>query len=179
MPVSTLSIVSCRIVIVDCFDDGACLALLHSTLLHSTLVERRIETRSLTLTCCGFVVPFAKVYHSTFIGQESALSCGAALLPLKTKVKGPAPPAKTSQNTQTHRHTLVNDIILASNQRNRERGTNGNKETGGRKRKALNHIAHSKSSCFASFVENLNLTTDGSSTVLHHQSNNSLLFHYP
>jgi len=37
------------------------------------------------------------VYHSTMLDQKVATACGSALLPLKTKVKGPAPPAKPSE----------------------------------------------------------------------------------
>jgi len=36
------------------------------------------------------------VYHSTFNDFKGALLCGTLMLPLKTKVKGPAPPAKTT-----------------------------------------------------------------------------------
>jgi len=32
------------------------------------------------------------VYHSKFTGQEGQEMCGCALLPLKTRVRGPAPP---------------------------------------------------------------------------------------
>jgi len=36
------------------------------------------------------------VYHSIQNDWKGAVSCGSALLPLKTKVKGPAPPCKTT-----------------------------------------------------------------------------------
>jgi len=36
------------------------------------------------------------VYHSSFNDWKGQLSCGSAILPLKTKVKGPAPPCKST-----------------------------------------------------------------------------------
>ena len=50
--------------------------------------------------CCSCV----QVYHSTMLEQKVASACGSALLPLKTKVKGPAPPAKPSQTHTRKQH---------------------------------------------------------------------------
>jgi len=38
------------------------------------------------------------VYHSTLNSSQAQTACGSAILPLKTKVKGPAPPAKSEEN---------------------------------------------------------------------------------
>jgi len=40
------------------------------------------------------------VYHSTFVVWDGPVSCGSALLPLKTKVKGPAAPIPLSSDQQ-------------------------------------------------------------------------------
>lgn len=61
----------------------------------------------------------SQVYHSTFNGQQVQTTCGAALLPLKTKVKGPAPPAKSSQTTR-HTHTRGEEADRTVDQRTDE-----------------------------------------------------------
>ena len=54
------------------------------------------------LSVCVLSLPLSlQVYHSTMLNVQTQTACGSAILPLKTKVKGPAPPAKTSQNAHT------------------------------------------------------------------------------
>jgi type II secretory pathway component PulL len=38
-----------------------------------------------------------QVFHSAFNQDKTQVACNAAVLPLKTKVKGPAPPAKAGE----------------------------------------------------------------------------------
>lgn len=80
---------------------------------------------------CSCLRACVQVYHSSFVGQQVPTSCGAALLPLKTKVKGPAPPAKSSQHHR-HQHTRRDDTTSDRETHTQHQWATSAHPTGGR-----------------------------------------------